>query len=109
VRRDPEIAVLSGQLSRLAATLEAIGAEVSGARARFTWLIVSQFAGLFPEFGGKRFPLLWRGNRDGFYAADFHVRCDTHANTLRVIENTGEHFRRLHVAGVRDAQLEPKY
>jgi hypothetical protein len=32
--------------------------------------------------------LLWRGSRDGFFATDFHDRCDGHANTLTVIEDT---------------------
>jgi hypothetical protein len=46
------------------------------------------FPGLFAEFGGKRFALLWRGSRDGFGARDFHSRCDGHANTLALILDT---------------------
>jgi hypothetical protein len=52
-------------------------------------LIVSSFPPLFDEFRGKRFVLLWRGNRDGFGAQDFHGRCDGHANTLTLILDTG--------------------
>jgi phosphopantetheinyl transferase (holo-ACP synthase) len=51
-------------------------------------LIFSDFADIFAEFRGKRFSLLWRGSRDGFGAADFHGRCDGHANTLTVILDT---------------------
>jgi hypothetical protein len=58
------------------------------APAGFASLIVSQFPGLFAEFDGKRFALLWRGSRDGFGASDFHGRCDGHANTLTIIEDT---------------------
>jgi hypothetical protein len=36
----------------------------------------------------KRFTLLWRGSRDGFGARDFHCRCDGHAPTLTLIEDT---------------------
>jgi hypothetical protein len=32
--------------------------------------------------------LLWQGSRDGFGAREFHRRCDGHANTLTVIEDT---------------------
>jgi hypothetical protein len=42
----------------------------------------------FSEFSGKRFSLLWRGGRDGFGGRDFHGRCDGHANTLTLIEDT---------------------
>jgi hypothetical protein len=54
----------------------------------FDSLIVPEFPALFSEFAGKRFPLLWRGSRDGFFAKDFHDRCDRHANTLTLIEDT---------------------
>jgi hypothetical protein len=56
--------------------------------ALFDSLIVSEFPGLLAEFDGKGFPLLWRGSRDGFGAKDFHDRCDGHANTLTLIEDT---------------------
>jgi hypothetical protein len=56
--------------------------------AGFASLIVADFPALFAEFGGKRFMLLWRGSRDGFGARDFHRRCDGHANTLTLIEDT---------------------
>jgi hypothetical protein len=51
-------------------------------------LFFSDFSGIFAGFGGKRFSLLWRGSRDDFRAADFHSRCDGHANTLTVILDT---------------------
>jgi hypothetical protein len=50
--------------------------------------IVTNFPAIFDEFRGKRFSLLWRGGRDGFGAKDFHRRCDWHANTLTLIEDT---------------------
>jgi hypothetical protein len=126
VQRDREIADLSGRLSRLEATLEAIRIDAPGARvaaaepppptsavssaaasrspasaspspaaamlppppAPFASLIVADFPALFAEFRGKRFTLLWRGSRDGFGTGDFHGRCDGHANTLTLIEDT---------------------
>jgi hypothetical protein len=33
--------------------------------------------------------LLWRGSRDGFGARGFHGRCDGHARTLTLIQDTG--------------------
>jgi hypothetical protein len=59
------------------------------APAGFASLIVAGFPALFAEFGGKRFALLWRGSRDGFGARDFHGRCDGHAPTLTLIQDTG--------------------
>jgi archaellum component FlaC len=50
--------------------------------------IISSFPEIFGEFRGKRFEILWRGSRDGFRAAEFHRRCDRHANTLTVILDT---------------------
>jgi hypothetical protein len=108
VQRDREIARLSGRLSRLATTLEAVHPEaaqpidsaavppnlpmpkptVPQGPAPFASLIVSQFPALFAEFRGKRFSLLWRGSRDGFGADNFHGCCDGHANTLTFIEDT---------------------
>jgi hypothetical protein len=58
------------------------------APAGFASRIVADFPALFAEFRGKRFPLLWRGGRDGFGAKDFHDRCDGHANTLTLILDT---------------------
>jgi hypothetical protein len=52
-------------------------------------VIISSFPGIFAEFRGKRFSLLWRGSRDGFKARAFHRRCNHHANTLTVILDTG--------------------
>jgi hypothetical protein len=57
-------------------------------RAGFASLIVADFPALFAEFRGKRFALLWRGSRDGFGARHFHGRCDGHAPTLTLIEDT---------------------
>jgi hypothetical protein len=54
----------------------------------FDSLIVSDFPDIFAEFRGKRFSLLWRGTRHGFGCADFHSRCDDHANTMTVILDT---------------------
>jgi hypothetical protein len=110
VQRDREIAELSGRLTRVEATLEAIRLEAPGARApasipspgstscpavpvppppaAFTSLIVPEFPALFAEFRGKRFTLLWRGSRDGFGAREFHRRCDGHGNTLTLILDT---------------------
>jgi hypothetical protein len=51
-------------------------------------LIVGDMATIFEEFGKKQFRLLWRGSRDGFGAAQFHKRCDGHANTLTLIMDT---------------------
>jgi hypothetical protein len=50
--------------------------------------IISDFPEIFAEFGGKRFSLLWQGGRNGFGVRDFHDRCDAHANTLTLIEDT---------------------
>jgi hypothetical protein len=54
----------------------------------FDFMIVTEFSQLFDEFRRKHFNLLWRGSRDGFTANEFHCRCDNHANTLTVIEDT---------------------
>jgi hypothetical protein len=116
VQRDRETVELSGRLSRLAATVEAIRASqvpgapssaaardppppqapprapsavaLSAAPAGFASLIVPDFPALFAEFRGKHFTLLWRGSRDGFGARDFHGRCDGHAPTLTLIQDT---------------------
>jgi hypothetical protein len=48
----------------------------------------SSYEQVFPEFSRKRFSLLWHGSRDGFEARAFHDRCDDHANTLTIIEDT---------------------
>jgi hypothetical protein len=58
------------------------------ARAGFASLIVADFPALFAEFRGKRLTLLWRGSRDGFDGDDFHGRCDGHAPTLTLIQDT---------------------
>jgi hypothetical protein len=51
-------------------------------------LIVSEYPPLFEEFRAKRFNLLWRDSRDGFTAQEFHLRCDSRANTLTLISDT---------------------
>jgi hypothetical protein len=51
-------------------------------------LIVPDFPAFFAEFGGNRLTLLWRGSRDGFRARAFHGRCDGHALTLTLIQDT---------------------
>jgi hypothetical protein len=58
------------------------------APASFAPQIVADFPALFAEFRGKRFTLLWRGSRDGFRARHFHGRCDGHAPTLTLIQDT---------------------
>jgi hypothetical protein len=62
------------------------------APAGFASLIVADFPALFAEFRGKRFMLLWRGSRDGFRADDFHCRCDGHAPTLTLIQDTARNI-----------------
>jgi hypothetical protein len=51
-------------------------------------VISATFPAICSEFRGKQFSLLWRGNRDGFHARDFHNRCDRHPNRLTVILDT---------------------
>jgi hypothetical protein len=62
------------------------------APAGFASVIVAHFPELFAEFRGKRFTLLWRGSRDGFRAWGFHGRCDGHAPTLTLIQDTAGNF-----------------
>jgi hypothetical protein len=50
--------------------------------------ILSYFTAIFEAFRSKRFRLLWRGSRDGFTPYDFHSKCDGHASTITVIEDT---------------------
>jgi hypothetical protein len=54
----------------------------------FDSAIISDIPELFSDFGGKHISLLWRGGRDGFDAQNFHDRCDGHAPTLTLIEDT---------------------
>jgi hypothetical protein len=68
--------------------LAASAVALPSAPAGFASLIVADFPALFAEFRGKRFTLLWRGSRDGFGARDFHGRCDGHAPTLTLIQDT---------------------
>jgi hypothetical protein len=50
--------------------------------------IIADSPALFAWFPWHTFTLLWRGSRDGFRAKNFHRRCDGHANTLTLIEDT---------------------
>jgi hypothetical protein len=61
--------------------------------------------GIFAEFRGKRFTLLWRGSRDGFRARDFHSRCDGHAPTLTLIRDT----KRNIFGGFTPVEWEPRH
>jgi hypothetical protein len=56
--------------------------------ARLDSQIIQEFPALFEEFRTKRWALLWRGSRDSFGAAEFHLRCDGRANTLTIIQDT---------------------
>jgi hypothetical protein len=58
----------------------------------FDSLIISEFSPLFAEFGEERFPLPWRGSRDGFCIKAFHRRRDGHAPTVMLIEDTAENI-----------------
>jgi hypothetical protein len=51
--------------------------------------MVADVLRLFAAFRGKRFMLLWRGSRDGFDAENFHGRCDGHAPSLTLIQDSG--------------------
>jgi hypothetical protein len=50
--------------------------------------VISDFPKIVAEFRRKRFEILCRDGRDGFKVAEFHRRCDGHANTLTVILDT---------------------
>jgi hypothetical protein len=101
VQSEREIADRSGPpptsaVSSAAASQSPASASTSGPAvalppppAGIASLIVADFQAPLAEFRGKRFTLLWRGSRDGFLAKDFHGRCDGHANTLTLIEDTG--------------------
>jgi hypothetical protein len=76
-------------LARLAqATPAATAPEAAPPAPALASVIVADFPDIFAEFRGKRFSLLWRGGRDGFGAREFHSRCDGHANTLTIIQDT---------------------
>jgi hypothetical protein len=91
--RDGQNGVISA-VGQLRADVGAINSAVSclGVAQFQSWatgLDSAIVSGLpFPEFRQKRFSLLWRGGRDGFGKRDFHSRCDGHANTLTLIEDT---------------------
>jgi uncharacterized coiled-coil protein SlyX len=84
----PLSAPLSPPLSPQTPSLVPSAAVLLPAPAGFASLIVADFPGLFAEFYKKSFALLWRGSRDGFGALDFHDRCDGHAPTLTLIQDT---------------------
>jgi hypothetical protein len=72
--------------------------------------IISEFPEIFAEFSRKHFKVLWRGNRDGFNASEFHGRCDGHANTLTVILDTkGNIFGGFTPAKWKSPQWNGKY
>jgi hypothetical protein len=75
-------------IPKRAAATAAPGRYLTRALCSVGSVIVSDFPEIFDEFREKRFSLLWRGGRDGFGKHDFHSRCDGHANTLTVIEDT---------------------
>jgi hypothetical protein len=56
--------------------------------ARPDSLIVDEYPPLFEKFRPTRWELLWRGNRDGFRAAEFRHRGDGRANRLTLILDT---------------------
>jgi hypothetical protein len=75
---------------------EKIGTRLKGETSaaikerRFPLRYESMIYPLLPcEFGWfhtKRWDLLYRGSKDGFRAANFHQKCDGHANTVTVIQ-----------------------
>jgi hypothetical protein len=87
---------LKEEVERLSSVVTALFAGVSALEEwcdtpqpiSFDSAIISKLPALLAEFGGKRFWLLWRGGRDGFDRKEFHRRCDGHANTLTLIEDT---------------------
>jgi hypothetical protein len=84
---------VSAECAELRSEFFALKAKVGALSAapppgRLDSLIISEFPGIFAEFRGKQFKLLWRGSRDGFTAPEFHTKCDGHANTLTVILDT---------------------
>jgi hypothetical protein len=92
---------LTAQVSEIKANLEQLKTEtgtvgqlrsdLSILKDWTSWFdspIVTSLSPVFDEFRGKRWMLLWRGNRDGFSSAEFHRRCDGHANTLMLILDT---------------------
>jgi hypothetical protein len=60
------------------------------APADSTSLIAADFPPLFAEFRAKRFALLWRGGRHGFRREIIHRRCNTHRNSVTLIQDQNE-------------------
>jgi hypothetical protein len=93
------ISSLTARVNTLEAEIVPLRTDVSGLKSCFSLGLDSAilcatssccpgFAALFAEFRGRRFTLLWRGSRDGFGGRDFHHRCDGHANTLTLVQDT---------------------
>jgi hypothetical protein len=53
----------------------------------FSSKILDALPPVLSEFAGKQFVLLWRGSEHGFAGANFHQRCNGHANTLTLVED----------------------
>jgi hypothetical protein len=93
-RTTSDVSELKTDLVRFASQVEAVGQlrlDIAALKAWTNWidsLIVREFPPLFEEFRWKQWTLLWRGSRDGFGPAEFHRRCDGHANTLTLIVDT---------------------
>jgi hypothetical protein len=86
-----EVGALRADLAALRAELtERPGPRKAPTAALFESEIVAEFPlSVLGEFREKRFVLLWSGARHGFTAAAFHGRCDGHANTVTLIQDTG--------------------
>jgi hypothetical protein len=50
-------------------------------------IVADLMTGLVRRCSGKSITLLWRGGRDVFKAVDFHRQCDSHPNTLTIIQD----------------------
>jgi hypothetical protein len=91
--RDLTDAVWEAIVERLKRTAPSSGSKTTAGQSkmsvppRLDSRVISEFPSLFSEFAGRVFRLLYRGSRDGFGAANFHEKCDGHANTLVVIQD----------------------
>lgn len=51
--------------------------------------LIPKFAELCKfDLDAQKFSLLYRASRDGFGAVDFHSKCDSHANTVTIIQTS---------------------
>jgi hypothetical protein len=57
------------------------------AARHFESVILGPLPSILNEFRNKGWLLLWRGSTDGLTRAEFHRRCDRHANTVTVIRD----------------------